>query len=236
MLQIRDVMSRPALTVHPTTPLKEVARLLLEHRISGLPVVDSVGTVLGAVSEADLLLKEQGPEHVSHRHFARLLGESAETRAHLAKLDATTAGDAMSTPAITITGDRPIAEAAAVMSSRAVNRLPVVDDGVLVGVVSRADLISAYVRSDEDLGNVVRDEVLHRTMWLDPELFEISVHDGIVRIGGSVGRRSTAQVIERMTAMIPGVIDVIGELTWETDDRDLVAPERDLVSPYTAPR
>lgn len=236
MLIIRNVMSQPALTVHPTTPLKDVARLLVEHRISGLPVVDEGGRVLGVVSEADLLLKEQGPEHVSHRHFARLLGESTETRAQLAKLDATTAGDAMSAPAITITGDRPIAEAAALMTSRGINRLPVVDDGTLVGVVSRADLISAYVRSDEDLGDVVRNEVLHRTMWLDPGLFEVVVQDGIVRIGGSVGRRSTAEVIERMTAMIPGVIDVISELTWETDDRDLVAPERDLVSAYTLGR
>jgi CBS domain-containing protein len=230
MLTIRDVMSRPAMTVKPETPLKEVARRLVEHRISGLPVVDDEGRVLGVISEADLLLKEQGPENVRHRRLARLLGESTETRAQLAKLAATSAGDAMTAPAITIGGGRPLAEAAATMTRLGVNRLPVVDDGVLVGVVSRADLIRAYVRTDEDLGDLIRDEVLYRTMWLNPVLFDVAVNDGIVRISGNVERRSTAEVIERVTSLIPGVVDVICDVHWETDDRDLVAPDRDMVS------
>ncbi len=232
MLTIHDVMSRPALTVHPETPLKDVARQLVEHRISGLPVVDPNGKVLGVISEADLLMKEQGAAAVPHRHFVRLLGESRATKAHLAKLRATTAGEAMTVPAVTITSDRPLAEAASLMTRRGINRLPVVEEGVLVGVVSRADLVRAYVRSDEDLGDVVRREVLLGTMWLDPLLFEVTVRNGIVRVAGSVGRRSTAEVIERMTAMIPGVVDVISAIHWETDDRDVVAPVRDLVTPW----
>lgn len=232
MLTIRDVMSRPALTVHPETPLKEVARRLVEHRISGLPVTDADGRVVGVISEADLLLKEQGPASVHHRRLARLLGESTETRSQLAKLAATTAGAAMTAPAITIGVDRPIAEAAALMTGRGINRLPVVDDGALVGVVSRADLIKAYVRSDDELAAIIRDEVLYRTMWLDPALFDVEVRDGIVRLGGSVGRRSTAEVIERVTALIPGVVDVLSTIHFEADDRDVVAPDRDLVSAF----
>lgn len=233
MLTIRDVMSRPTLTVHPETPLKDVARLLVRHRISGLPVTDAGGRVLGVISEADLLLKEQGAANIGHRRLARLLGESTQTRAQLAKLAATSAGDAMTSPAVTISGDRPLAEAAATMTRRGINRLPVVDSGVLVGVVSRADLVRAYVRSDEELAGVVREEVIHRTMWLDPDLYDVSVRDGIVRIRGSVALRSTAEVIERVSALIPGVVAVTSELHWETDDRDVIAPERDLVSAYT---
>jgi len=230
MLTIRDVMSRPALTVRPETPLKDVARLLVEHRISGLPVTDAAGVVIGVVSEADLLLKEQGVANVHHRPLARLLGESSATRAQLTKLAAITAGEAMTVPAITISGDRPIAEAAAIMTGRSINRLPVVDDGVLVGVVSRADLIRAYVRSDEDLAAIIRDEVLYRTLSLNPALYDVTVHDGIASIKGSVRRRSTAGMIERVSALIPGVVSVVSELNWETDDRDVVAPDRDLVS------
>ena len=232
MLTVRDVMSRPALTVHPETPLKDVARLLVDHRISGLPVTDHDGRVVGVISEADLLLKEQGAANIAHRRLARLLGESTETRSQLAKLAATSAGDAMTAPAITIVGDRPLAEAAALMTGRGINRLPVVDDGALIGVVSRADLVRAYIRSDDELGAVVREEVLHRALWLDPLGFDVTVRDGIVRIRGSVGRRSTAAVIERVTALIPGVVSVACDVSWETDDGDLVAPERDLVSAY----
>lgn len=232
MLTIRDVMTRPAMTVHFRTPLKDVARLLVEHRISGLPVTDDDGRVIGVISEADLLQKEQGADKVAHRHLARLLGETEETRNQLAKVAARTAGEAMSSPAITIDVDRSLTEAAALMIRRGVNRLPVIDEGTLVGVVSRADLVRAYVRSDEELANVVRDEVLHRTMWLNPRVFDVIVTDGIVRITGSVERRSTATVIERITALIPGVVAVVSEIHWETDDRDVVAPDRDLVSAY----
>jgi CBS domain-containing protein len=233
MLTIRDVMSRPALTVHPETPLKEVARELVDHRVSGLPVTDEQGRVVGVISEADLLMKEQGSANVHHRRFSRYLGESTETRAQLAKLAATSAGDAMTAPAITIGADRPIAEAAAIMTSRGINRLPVVDGETLIGVVSRADLVRAYVRSDAELEAVIRDEVLYRTMWLNPVLYDVSVRDGIAHIKGSVGRRSTAETIERVTALIPGIVDVIAEINWETDDREFVAPERDLVSAFT---
>ena len=233
MLTIQDVMSRPALTVRPETPLKDVARTLVEHRISGLPVVDDEGHILGVISEADLLAKEQGASNIHHRRLARLLGESPRTRTQLAKLSATTDGDAMTVPAITITGDRPLAEAAALMTNRGINRLPVVDGGTLVGVVSRADLVRAYVRSDEDLAQVIRDEVLYRTMWLNPVLFEVDVRDGIATIKGSVERRSTAEVIEHVAALVPGIVDVVCDLNWESDDRDFVAPERDLVTPYT---
>ena len=233
MLTIRDVMSRPALTVHSGTPLKDVARLLVDHRISGLPVTDDGGRVIGVISEADLLQKEQGADQVTHRHLARLLGETESTRNQLAKIAATTAGEAMSSPAITIGGDRPLTEAAALMTRRGINRLPVVDEGTLVGVVSRADLVRAYVRSDDELAEVVREEVLRRTMWLNPRLFDVVVTDGIVRISGSVERRSTAAVIERITALVPGVVAVVSEIHWEIDDHDVVAPERDLVSAYS---
>jgi CBS domain-containing protein len=232
MLKVRDLMSPQVMTVRPETPIKDVATLLVEHRISGMPVVDDGGRVVGVISEGDLIVKEQGADSVERRPLARIFGDSDETRAQLAKVHALTAGDAMTAPAITITADRPIAEAAATMTRRGVNRLPVVEGDTLVGVVSRADIVRAFVRTDEQLADAVRNEVLQRALWLEPSSFDIDVTNGNVRIRGKVERRSEANMIERMTSLVPGVVGVTTEVDWSVDDRQIEAPGPDLVSPY----
>ncbi|HEU4671963.1 MAG TPA: CBS domain-containing protein [Candidatus Limnocylindrales bacterium] len=234
-MTVRDVMTRDVVTVRPETPLKQVARLLVERGISGVPVVSPDGRVLGVVSEADFLVKERGVEKPRHRALASLFGDSAETLARLEKVAAATAGDAMTAPAITIEADRTIRDAADLMTSHAVNRLPVTDRRGLLGIVTRADLVRAYLRPDEDLERAIRDEVLRATLWLDPRNFTVAVTQGVARISGRVERRSTAAAIERMAALVPGVIGVAAEIEWEVDDRDIEAPERDYFSPFTAP-
>jgi CBS domain-containing protein len=229
---VRDVMSQMVISVGPETPLKEVAELLVERKISGVPVVDARGGVLGVVSEADFLLKEQGPEAIRHRRLAGLFGESDEARAQMAKLRAATAADAMTGPAVTIESSRPIAEAARLMTAKAVNRLPVVDDGRLVGIVTRADLVRAYVRSDRELVETIRTEVLLRSLWLDPAAFEIDVEDGVVRISGRVERRSTAEMVARTIAMVPGVVGIQSDIPWSIDDNQIRPVERDPVFPF----
>ena len=232
MLTVRDLMTDEVVTVHPTTPIKDVARSLVEHRISGLPVVDDGGLVLGVVSEGDLIFKEQAPDSVERRPLALIFGDSPATRARLAKVLALTAGDAMTAPAITVTADLLVAEAAATMTRSRVNRLPVVDGDVLVGVISRADVVRALVRTDDELADSIRDDVLYQTMWLDPGLFDVVVTDGRAWIRGRVERRSEAEMIDRIAKMVPGVIGVTTELAWELDDRKIEAPKRDLVSRY----
>lgn len=235
-MTVRDVMTRTVISVTPETPLKDVARLLVEQGISGIPVVGPDGAVLGVVSEADFLVKEQGADAVHHRAFARLLGETAETRAQLAKVAAATAGEAMTTPAVTIAATRPLAEAAAVMVDRQINRLPVIEGGELVGIVTRADLLRAYVRSDVQLIQTIRDDVLRRTLWVDPDGFEVDVRDGVAHIAGRVERRSTAEMIERVTSMVPGIIAVETEVTWAFDDSDVKPEQPDYVAPFAVPR
>ena len=232
MMTVRDVMTRSVVSVHRSTPLREVARALVDNGISGVPVVDLDGTVLGVVSEADLLVKEQGADAIHHRPLARFFGESSESRAQLVKLGALTAGDAMTSPPITISSARAIHEAAAIMTARGVNRLPVVDDGRLVGVVSRADLVRAYVRSDDELAETIRADVILRILWLDPALFTVVVKDGVAAIDGRVDRRSTAEMIEQAVRMVPGVVDVLASVSWSIDDRALEPAGLDPVFPF----
>jgi CBS domain-containing protein len=221
-MTLRDVMTTSVIFVKPETPLKEVARQLVEHGISGVPVVDTSGRVVGVVSEADFVVKETGTAALPHRPLERLFGESKLTRSYRAKLAATTAAEAMTAPAITISVRRSVGEAARLMTSRRINRLVVVDEeGRLVGIVSRADLVRAYVRSDEELMETIRTEVLWRILWLDPNAFSVHVEDGVANVRGHVDRRSMAETVESSVAMVPGIVDVRADITWSLDDRQI---------------
>jgi CBS domain-containing protein len=232
MRTIRDAMTRKVITVDRDTPLKDVAQLLIDRRISGVPVVDGNGAVLGVVSEADLLIKESGADALARRRFAWLLGEDQETRSRRAKIAAVTAGEAMTTPAVTADPDLSLAAAAQRMTDHRVNRLPIVEAGRIVGIVTRADLIRAFVRSDADIAATIGEEILHRILWLDPAGFTIAVRDGVVTIRGGVERRSTAEAIEHAIAMVPGVVGVVAELPWSLDDRRLEPVSFDPVFPF----
>jgi CBS domain-containing protein len=232
MLTVRDAMTHPVVTVGPDVQLKDVARFLIDAGVSGVPVVDSGGAVLGVVSEADFLIKGQGPQAIRHRRLARLLGDSASTRRQLTKVAARTAGEAMSTPAVTIEPSRSLQQAAAAMTSGRINRLPVVQGNRLVGIVTRADLVRAYLRSDEELEQTIRNEVLLRIVWLDPSAFEVEVRNGEATIRGHVDRRSTAQIVEESIAAVPGIVSVAADIRWSIDDRDIHPATADPVFPY----
>ena len=216
-MNVRDVMTRDVLTVSPATPLMEVARLLAERGISGLPVVEG-GRVVGVVSEADILFKEQGDQPHSSGLVAAL-GLLGADRAEIeAKLNATTAGEAMSSPALTITADRPLSQAAAAMMNAGVKRLPVVDAvGNLAGIVTRADLVRAFVRSDDEIEREIREDVIVRTLWI-AERVDMTVTDGNVSLSGQVESKSDARLLPEFVRRVTGVVSVTSQLTWERED------------------
>ena len=219
-MKVNDVMTRGPITVSPDTKLRELAHLLTEHQISGAPVVDETGRCVGVVSEGDLLLKQLSRPLSRRLPLEWILGERHDP-AELRRRAATTAGEAMSAPAITITADRPVREAAAIMVDRKVNRLPVIAEGAVVGIITRSDLVRAYLRFDEEILASVRDDVVRRTLWLDPSGFDITVEEGVVRVGGTVDRRSTARILEKLIALVDGVVAVQSRLEWELDDSTL---------------
>lgn len=233
VMTVRDVMTTSVISVQHDKPLKDVATLLVDHGISGLPVVDADKRVVGVVSEADFLLKESGADGMPHRRLERLLGETKATRRYRAKLEATTAAEAMTSPAITVSPSHSINEAARTMTSHAINRLVVVDDDRLVGIVTRADLVRAYVRSDQELADTIRQEVVLRILWLDPAGFVVNVKDGVATIIGRVESRSTAEMVGRAVAMVPGIVDVKADVSWSLDDTKLRPETVDPFFPFS---
>jgi CBS domain-containing protein len=203
-MKTRDLMTIDVVTVTPETTLKEAAELLVSRGISGVPVVDSEGGVVGIFSEADIVLKE-GREG----RREGVLGWLFEPEFSLEhKLMAKTVGDAMTTPAITVGPDVPVHKAATRMVDDAINRLPVVDGGRLVGIVTRADLVRAFIRSDEDIAAEIQTEILRRTLWLEPGTVTVDVADGEVRLSGEVETETDAELLPLFVARVPGVVSV----------------------------
>lgn len=220
-MKVRDVMTDGVISVRPETPLKEVARSLAEHGISGVPVVDDDGRVLGVVSEADFLIKEQDPPRPERSLLFSWLFDRDEGRRVEAKLHATTAGECMSRPPITVAPESGLREAAALMTRHGINRLPVVEEGRLVGIVTRADLVQTFLVPDEALADRIAGEVLRDTLWLEPGEVRVAVTEGVVRLEGTVDRRSTATILERLVSQADGVVGVESALAWELDDRGM---------------
>lgn len=208
-MHVAEIMTTKVLTVSPSTSLKDAAELMLEHRISGLPVVSSNSEVLGVVSETDILFKERLR---NPRRPGRLARHPLDDEA--LKLTARTVGAAMTMPALMIQADRPVAEAASLMLERGVNRLPVVDsDEQLVGLVTRSDLVRAFVRTDEEIARELREDTMIADLWLDPDGFAVTVERGEVFIKGEVERAHDAELLRRWAAQIPGVVSVETEIT-----------------------
>jgi CBS-domain-containing membrane protein len=212
---VRDVMTELVIVVRPDTGYKQMVDVLVDFAVSAVPVVDDDGCVLGVVSEADLLHKAEFADTDLH---ARLFDRRSR-KAAKAKAAGDTASELMSSPAVTIKSAATIGEAARLMDSQRVKRLPVVDDtGLLVGIVSRRDLLRPYLQPDSGLERAVRDQVLRRTLWADPQAIEVAVSGGVVTLSGTADRRSTAQIAARLTRAVDGVVDVVDEMTWEFDD------------------
>ena len=215
-MKIEALMTKDVVTVSPDTPIKNVAALLDAKRISGVPVCDQDSNVLGVISEADIIRKEQGlaPEvHGAARWFSRLFDRELD------KIEARTVRQAMTAPALTIRPFDPVSKAARLMVEHRINRLPVAVDGRLVGIVTRADLVRAFHRTDDEIADQIRDEVFVRALWLGPEELDLTVKDGVVSIRGTVDTESDARVVEHLVRSIPGVVDVTAELEARHPDR-----------------
>jgi CBS domain-containing protein len=214
---VEQLMTTDVVTVSPETPLKEVAGVLIEHRISGVPVV-SEGKVVGVVSEDDILRKERRVDaHPHGRLLGWLLGGD---RGEVRKLTARTAGEAMTAPAVTISHWRTAASAAALMIDHGIKRLPVLRKGELVGIVTRTDLVRGFARSDAAIERDIRHDVLRRSYWMAPDSIEVEVRHGEVTLAGQVDNQAVLETLPDVVRAVPGVISVRSELRHERRGED----------------
>lgn len=213
-LKVSDVMTRDVITVAEDTPYKEVVSLLAQHHISAVPVVNRYGGIGGVVSETDLLRKE---EFQRRRSPWLLRWWSSDARSRAAGVRA---GDVMSHPAVTIVQTATIPEAARSMAAHGITRLVVTtaDDEVLAGIVTRSDLLKAFLEPDDRILQRIRRDVVVHALWDDPRAIGITVQDGVVTLSGEVGNRSTAEVAAKLTRDIDGVVEVVDNLVWAYDD------------------
>jgi CBS domain-containing protein len=214
-MKIDELMQTDVVTTSPDATLKEAAALLVEHRISGLPVCLPDGRVVGVLSEADILFKQDGSPFELSGFLARLLDQAYGDRQ---RFEATTVADAMSSPAITITPKHDVSEAARLIIRHRVNRLPVVDGSRLVGIVTRADLVRAFHRDDRAIAHEIEQDVLLSSLWIAPGPIGVDVQNGVVTLSGVVETRTIAEVAAAYVRRVPGVVAVQSDLEWRFDD------------------
>jgi CBS domain-containing protein len=224
-VKISEVMTEDVVTIRPERSLKEVAETLAMYRISGAPVVDANGTVIGVISEFDIVRQEVGEAKPSGR-LARLVRRRPER-----EVEERTARDAMTSPPITIGPQREVSEAARTMVERGINRLPVVEDGKLVGIVARADLVGAFLRSDAEIAHELRDDVVTGTLWIDPESVTIRVENGVVTLVGEVDTRADAELLSLFASRVPGVVEVRSQIGWRIEEAKLARSDPHVPRP-----
>ena len=226
-MQASDIMTHDVVTVSADTPLDEVVRLMLMHRISALPVAEE-GAVVGIVSEGDLLRRPETGTERRPRHWLQLFGSSEADAADYVRTHGVTAGDVMTTDVVSVAETTPLENVATLLESRRIKRVPVVREGKLVGIVSRADLLRGLAcklgtpRQDSDSGiriSLLAELKAHPSWAPLPAETSVLVQDGVVHYWGYV--RSAAQRKAMIVAAerIAGVRRVVDHmLQWVEPD------------------
>ena len=207
-MHVEDAMTVEVVTVGPDEPFTVAARIMRDAGVSGLPVVDASGCVIGILTEADCLHRalETDPSEIGSRRRLRN------------RTWARTVADLMTRDVLDVHRDTPLAEAVRLMQKARVRRLVVVGPGgVLEGIISRSDAVAALARSDEDIEAEVRSCVIGELLGLGPDDVYVSVDQGIVTLAGVVPQRRDAVRLERLAGEVLGVNRVESAVTWEVD-------------------
>lgn len=224
-MRVRELMSTELTTVDEATSLKEAAQLMTAQGVSGLPVVDESGRLVGIISEADFVA------HTSSRGRAgllRALFDDLRSRSFDQKV-----GEAMSRKLVTVTPYDSHREAARLMTRHRIKRLPVVDaDGRLEGIISRSDLLRVFTRSDSEIVEAIRNRVARQILAIDDSDLEVEVTDGHVKLAGTVTHKSEARMLEELVGDLAGVISVEANVGYRVDD---TLPSAES-APYGVPR
>jgi ornithine--oxo-acid transaminase len=218
---VRDVMTSSVVSVEEPTPFKQIVDTLAQNGISAVPVIDRERRVLGIVSESDLLTKVVA---AGRTEAGRRFGHLHPDRRGQRKSDGETAGELMSSPAVTISADAPVVHAAREAALARVRRMPVVDShGLLVGIITRSDLLRVYLRSDNEIKDHI-EELIAGQFTLDQSAISCDVSSGIVTLRGHPEGRIVIAPLMDAVAATTGVVGVHDKLTYRIDEPTLPSP------------
>ena len=213
MTTVQEIMTTRVIWVKKDATFREMAVALRDHRVSAFPVVDDDRKVIGVVSEADMLAKEALDDEPGV--LAGILHRKDQAKAR-----GVTAGDLMTATVVAVRPDDTVEHAARLMYDRRVKRLPVTDaDGHLVGIISRADVLSVFDRTDEAIRKEITEGVLLGEFLTDPMIFSVTVKDGIVTLSGRPETSETGHEIVRRIRHLQGVVAVRDRLDYPPPER-----------------
>ncbi len=218
-----DVMTRDIVSIAPDAPIREAIRLMLDRRVSGLPVVDGAGKLVGILTEGDLLHRSEIATERHRWHWLEFVMGPARMAGEYVKTHGRMVGELMTREVVTVGGDAPLGEIVALMERRRIKRLPVIDGGALVGIVSRADLLAALARAldaqpapeggDAEIRRRVLAE-LEKANWAPRAGVTIAVADGIVDLEGVVFDEHERAALRVAAENVPGVKGISDRLVW----------------------
>jgi CBS domain-containing protein len=214
-MRVLDLMTTEVVTVTPEMSLKEAARTMTDLGVSGLPVLNAEGRIVGIITEADFLAREAGRAEPRRRRLLDALFSEPQIA------EAETVEQAMTLDPVVIYPEASLTEAARVMVNHGVKRLPVVDaDGGLRGVISRADVVAAFTRPDDVIEDEIREDVIRRILFLEDGVVDVVVTDGVVTLKGTVPTKSDARLLEELTRRLDGVVRLQSNVEFEVDDQN----------------
>lgn len=216
-MKAAEIMTAPVITIAPEATIADAAELLLAHRISGAPVVDAAGKLVGIVSEGDLLRRVEAGTERRRSWWLEIFTRSDTLAAEYVKAHGRRVSDIMTRWVVTAAEDTPLAEIADLLERHGIKRLPVVRDGAVVGIVSRANVLQAVagrrpitpiVKADD---RTIRDEVMHRLSqvpWGRPWNLNVAVQDGVVELWGAVTSSEEKEAVRIAAETTSGVVGV----------------------------
>ena len=212
-MKAHDVMVSPVITVKPSSSAKEVAEIFLERRISAVPVVDDQGKLVGIVSEGDLMHRAEAGTERRRSWWLRALTAEETLAVEYVKAHARKVVDVMTRDVITATADTPLHEIAALLEKNSIKRVPIVKNGQLIGIVSRANLVQAVASARKGLeiplsDAAIRDRLLAHLKaqpWADTLLLNVTVNGGVVDLWGVTRSDTERKAIRVAAESTPGV-------------------------------
>ncbi len=218
----KDIMTPNVITIAPSLGVEQIAQLLLSRNISGVPVVDADDRLIGLVSEGDLLRRHEGGTERQRSWWLNLLASPEERAREFVKTHGRTAEDVMTRDVMTVTADTPVGEIARILERRRIKRVPVVEDGKIVGIVSRANLLHGLATHKEQISvtpstddRAIREQVqalVKRADWITHGSFNVMVSDGVVELWGWVDSEDERKALLTAVGELDGVTEVVDHL------------------------